>query len=847
MFETKLNIDLPWSITPYALIALLSTICMQGFAQSLVDSTMIDSTINSSHAKELNHLEKAKISTDLWFFPDRFLNTSPENYIENYTHEAYVQNETAGDYSRPDDYSISINGASFKWNSYLWNDFSINSLSNPGASLHKIELNNGYMHLNPKTLSLQFYDYNRKQGFARVRGQVSPFFGLVPNASEIAAGITGHSSAFDRKVVDFDYRRHTDYQIASYLYLPNSKGYNQLYFNKGKRYHTSFDKFGLIGQFPEDYFHLNASNKTSLDSKFFSNWYTMFSIKMRDAYQAEWNYEKEETAIENQFALSSFVEGIDKGFNYKAGINISLRSVDRDDVNFYRNMYDIDGEGFEPIYPFANYLEFSPVISVSKSYKESDFNFLRRLKLNAQLENGIIHFDPIKDRQQAYYYFDPIETEGNYTSLYHYDLQSKAFNTLIANDRIGVSWEGTSKKSRFYGGADMQYSGVWSPNVSIADASLDMNIGWETQLRDNLSFGVHLAKRSMPLNYSLVQYLETNYLDGNQNYWNESNDDGVFQAEESSGLFRNYGGGNRSYSSDLKMNKMFSFEAPIKWQVSKVSRLELVGRFNSFRDLWWASYDKPATEYGHFEEVILEEKYFDSDQVFFLDNPDVGYVLKPFDTDLMKDNTENDHFLFENPFYAGATLSYYFQGEKTFIKTSFTAYEVVGPGILGNGAQANSLGVISDNMANPNANIHVLGRLNPDRSYLFSFLLGKKVNEKFNYSILVNYKDGQSFNGYNTSLRNDQIAIWNHGIPGDNPFTGEFNKREDGFWNIELRGEYATTWKNNKVKYYAEIYNFFDIGWEINEYTFRPYINNSRKALDLQIPRGLIFGMDLSL
>ncbi len=854
MLRLLYSLNIQGNRTIFRLTYLLCCLC----SFSLIAQNNQDSILNESSGSvevtkgEVDTLRVNFINYGLServFRTNKFLNQNPENFIENFSHEAYVQNETAGDFSRPDDYAISINGASFKWNRYKWNGFAIHSLSNPGASLHKIDLNQGHMSLGTRDFSLNFSDpIHRDSSFVRLRGQYSPFFDLIPNASGIASGITGHKSSFDRKIVDFDYRRHTDHQMSVYINLVEKESvgeYSQLYFNKGKRYHTSFDKLGLSGEFDEDYFQLNASNAKNLSSKYFYRWYNMLSVKSRDAYQAEWNYEEQETAKEDQLNFSSYVVGSESDWDYKVGVNFGLRNIDRSQGSFYRNMYDIDGEGFEPLYPLAQYVEVNPVIQINKRFKGADNVFLSNSSLFGEFENGLIHFNPNQTSMESYYYFDPVN--GDKHSLYQYDLSSKSFSSQIANNQVGMNWRQEKNKSIYYASVAAHHSGVWSPHVAITDFSLDMDLGWETKIRSNVSFGISLAKRSIPLNYSLIQYLEKDYLDGEQNIWKDLNGNGTFESGEATGLFRNYGASNRSYSSNLKMNKVFSLEIPVKWQMTKGSRLELMGRFSSFRDLWWVSYDKPASEYGHFEEVIIEEEYFDSDEVFFLDNSDVAYVLNPFDTDLMSKNIENDHPLFEYPFYAGATLTYYYEGEDVFMKTSFTAYEVVGPGILGNGAQANSLGLISDNMANPNANIHVLGRLNPDRSYLFNFFIGHKVSDKFNYGVVVNYKDGQSFNGYNTAYRNDQLAIWNHGIPGDNPFTGEFNKREDGFWNIELRAEYATKWKGHALTIHSEIYNFFDLGWEINEYTFSPYLESQRPALDIQIPRGLIFGIDLSL
>jgi len=131
------------------------------------------------------------------------------------------------------------------------------------------------------------------------------------------------------------------------------------------------------------------------------------------------------------------------------------------------------------------------------------------------------------------------------------------------------------------------------------------------------------------------------------------------------------------------------------------------------------------------------------------------------------------------------------------------------------------------------------------------------VNDRFSYSILVKYKDGEPISTFltkNVSNSNgeNQIAIWNEKGPADNPFTGVFNKREDAYYSVDCRFNYKIPLKNDKkIEFMATVYNLLDFGLEINEYTFRPYSsssevtwynNNSRSALEIQNPRTIEIG-----
>ena len=255
----------------------------------------------------------------------------------------------------------------------------------------------------------------------------------------------------------------------------------------------------------------------------------------------------------------------------------------------------------------------------------------------------------------------------------------------------------------------------------------------------------------------------------------------------------------------------------------------------------WQVYPQPKPEDAGF--------FVDSEdgKTFYLKDGELNYIVDYFDTQFFQKENDNNSFLFNSPFYAGNTFKYQYNGNRFFISASWTSYMVVGFGSLGNGVLHNNLDVLSEQTSNPNLNNKRIGRLDSDRSYIARFMVSYKISEKFNFAFQFKYKDGQAFATFTTQFYenngNTQVAIKNYNTKGDNPFTGDFGRRKDAFFNSVLRLTYNGKFAKNSLTANLSIYNIYDFGTELAEYVFQPDNTDERYSLELNIPRGLMFSL----
>ena len=168
-----------------------------------------------------------------------------------------------------------------------------------------------------------------------------------------------------------------------------------------------------------------------------------------------------------------------------------------------------------------------------------------------------------------------------------------------------------------------------------------------------------------------------------------------------------------------------------------------------------------------------------------------------------------------------------------------------GVSTLGNGPLHNNLGVYSETTANPNINYKLVGRLDQERAYIARVQVAYKLNKNLNFSLTGKFKDGQPFTGFYTKLAtdnsgNNQLAIWSNSTKGINLYTNDFGCRKDAFFNIDFRTSYTGSMLNHPFELQMMIYNIYDFGTELLEYTFIPDSKNTRAAMNLNIPRGLM-------
>jgi hypothetical protein len=112
-------------------------------------------------------------------------------------------------------------------------------------------------------------------------------------------------------------------------------------------------------------------------------------------------------------------------------------------------------------------------------------------------------------------------------------------------------------------------------------------------------------------------------------------------------------------------------------------------------------------------------------------------------------------------------------------------------------------------------------------------------------SVVGKFKDGQPFTSYSTQYFGDdkrtQVAMWADHTKGINPYNLEFGSRKDAFFNIDLSATYKGKLMNHNYEVQAMVYNLYDFGTELLEYTFEPNPRHEgRVAMSMNIPRGLM-------
>lgn len=172
----------------------------------------------------------------------------------------------------------------------------------------------------------------------------------------------------------------------------------------------------------------------------------------------------------------------------------------------------------------------------------------------------------------------------------------------------------------------------------------------------------------------------------------------------------------------------------------------------------------------------------------------------------------------------------------------------------------NNLGVLSETTSYPNTlqvssegdkPYQANGRLNQDRAYIARLQVTYNACRYFSIGFNGKFKDGQAFATFQavseTLNGHTQVAILPSDARGINPVNNAFGKREDAFFNFELRATGRWWAKDIPMSMEVLCYNLYDFGTALTEYTFDAYLPGKRRTMSLCIPRGLLFTLRIGL
>lgn len=775
------------------------------------------------------------------FFRERYQFNDLVNYLDNLNDYITYESETTGNFNLPDLQVFSVSGNSFKWNKYYLNGFRVDNRTFAGSSFFLPDLSTASFSLDYYKSILSFQSDSSIQNSLTIRYNIGGLGGISPYSEELIRSF--HNTATDR----FWNTENAPYNPGEYrskmkgagnvflnysIPIAGKKYTQQFYADFGTRMQVDFNQKGISDFYPENFSKVQLSGQLPMTvGNLFDNTNYLFNASQRQNLYTELYYSKNESANNNAFSFSFYGSKHKLNSRYTSGITLATNKIKHTNLNFSRNLIDQDGEAFEPWYPDGTTTELSHALNYAK-------NLSHGIQLTFDSYNSVINFKPSQNNFQNAIYKHNIYTSDNvndtaFHSLYMYDWDSQAFTSGLIENTLGLKTEKVLSKSiDFKANLDLTFDGMIVTDKSMVRLNWQGQMGFFYHPAKWFSMELNLSKNRVSYNFDDIKYFSNEYMNGDIYYWKDNDNNKTYTENEKSSYLTSTGGKYHTAIKNLKQLSYFVFDIPMYFQFGR-HQISLLNTYKKYSNNWTTRFDKAASEYGYTKNV-------DGQDIFFYNKGEINYIVDYYPESYMKSN-----ILTNSPYYLSQTIKYQYTTKKFMYSMSWCSFLMAGISTLGNGPLHNNLGVYSETSANPNINYKLVGRLNQERAFVARIFLSYKVTENLSFALTAKFKDGQPFTNFNTSLAtdndgNNQLATWSHTTKGINVFDNDFGRRKDAFFNIDLRTSYKGKLLNNDYELQLMFYNLYDFGTELTEFTFIPDDTNSRAAMNINIPRGLM-------
>ena len=490
-------------------------------------------------------------------------------------------------------------------------------------------------------------------------------------------------------------------------------------------------------------------------------------------------------------------------------------------MNFAKDLMDNDGEGF---FPFEKWGDFSATTLNAEVERKTTDRFLKkpvenrfRFNLSSTFHSG---YEEAFDHNAISFDGQPYQVvlwEGG-------DSYNNQNHTIEAGMR--------SRMDLSYGTAI--HTKLWVLYQHLRFDFSDNNLH---RLAPAFDVGIHLFRnRKAPLLISLGRrpydlrqnvngFLEHGGPSGTVHDWCDGDLSADFQTGEEGDVV-GYTGGRTHFVDDLKLLIKERVMASLSYKFSKRFRFNVKCLVARVRNNLWVDFQE---EYGFYERR-------DERDLYFFDRPFENYVL-----------TNDSHN--KDPFYGKFLL--HVEGkekERWYFSLSFMAHIGMGTTVFGNGPGANDIGLIGESMANPNSRIHGFGRLDGDRAFVAKLYFGTYLFKGLFLSANWKYRDGNPYAYFTMHEGYGQRVITYTTIKAEDSRGIKGGPREDFVADMSVRLSYSFNVFGGEAIVYLSALNVWDLGSELSEYVFvEGDWHYARYAAELQVPRSLRFGFQMSL
>lgn len=796
------------------------------------------------------------------------------HYLDNLNDYVVYESETTGEWNLGDRNIFSIAGNSFRQNKYRLNGMRIDSRMQVGSTMLHQEMNRTSLLLDYHDGELSFTDDSLQAQAIRLTGNIGNLGGISPGTRELINLF--HSSAEERTMDSrpVNMRNHVvgagTLDAAVAIPVGDRRYYQHAYVNVGQRKLTAFDQTGISGMYPSSYYTAQLDGEIPINSqksKVESRRQDVESRKLevdngkpdvalnyfivangRNDYNSELYYNQNEQSTLRAYhaGLYSTMRFANRG-TLVAGLSYEFGQLRHNTLDFSRNIIDHDGEAFDPWYADGKLHS----VSMSVQY---DQPLLPWLRVHAEGYNSLLHFSPTTTAWTNAMYVQSI-ADVTPTPLYTCYWQSEAFTSgILENEALVVAEKEVVKGLNLYGHVGVSLDGiVLGGGQSVVTPNLLAKLQLYYQPVWWFCFGVSVSHHRMSYTWDEVCYLSKDYMNGEIRYADNT-------------LLATTGGKYHTPDSRLWMHQpsYAVLDVPIRFTFGKNRRHEiaLLNTIRKYYNQWFTTYTDGV------DANLIQE-----DGLYYMREGQKDYTVTMQPLDLMSSTVGG-----RTPYYMSNLVRYTYNGKKWFVSVSWQSYLMAGLSTLGNGPLHNNIGVLSESSANPNTylaqqeiakNVPYQGncRLNQDKSFIFRAQVTYNACKYFSIGFNGKFKDGQPFSPFyvamQTNATHTQPAVIHTDAKGSNMENGWFGKREDAFFNLELRATGRWWVKDIPMSLEVLCYNLYDFGTALTEYTFdqyehptyphwtidrkQPTMRDSRTSMSLCIPRGLLVTLRIGL
>ena len=795
--------------------------------------------LSPAPALEVSHTDMSgSDSVPAEYFRKWYHRTDLVYYLEALNDHVIVENHATGQWAQPDRLNIAIAGLPCTMTGYTINGMRTDDRFAPGNTVFTPNMQQYDLLINTHTGQMQFTSDTAARDYVQVQYNVGQVGNGAPAPGTAAIVNITHRTAMQsadlfKHVTARRHLRGAGNIDAAYTFRDkDGNAYRQhLYAAYGMRRITRENAQGLITDDPyynAGYYKVQADGLLPMKpNKVFSALGYRLNFSGKEDGGSEYLYNYNEVFDHKNYTAQLYVQR-----QYlTTGLTWATNTVRHDTLSFSRNILDIDGESFSPWVADGRTHELSWAVNYEQPV-------LPWLSVHVRALNSLVLFRPTETHFHNDIYFrSPIATAD--TALYRYEWTSRSFAGGILENTVGLNADYTiCRQLDLHAHLDFTLDGLL-----LGGGKSKVSPNWQAGISFDLhpcrwfEMGLSIAHERMPYNMDYLRYFSDDYMNAD-----------IYLAGTNT-LFATTGGRYRDYKKGLMQTSYLEVHIPIRFVFGDKQggkhEIVLQNAYRKFFNVWHTYYADGAEANGN-----------------YMNFGDVPVFMTTFGEKHYEVGTTpgfGSNILMNSPYYFSQLTRYTYTGKKVTVGISWQSMQAAGYTGLGNGANSNTIGVLSESTANPNTLRAIsnpdgphpgVGRMDLDKGYVARFYLGYNICKWVQAGLTLKWTDGKPFTSYryyyDRTSRQMAIAPWDS--RGTNPTDGHFGRRHGAHYNIDLHLQGSWEVRGVPMRLNVECYNLWDFCHDLAELSFEQDTPQAvRSSIIMTVPTGILvtYAVDL--